>query len=427
MANNNYSLKERMIAKVLSKTPGLKRIIKNIYVRINAKIYKKGYTFKIVDTKIGNIYPAIENLQEDSESFFGYYDKCPMNKDGWVINHVTRHNTAKLISENDPIDIILSNLYTKEKLKIATSYAYTWQQGSRSQWITDDLVIYNDYDENGQLWVAKVYSLSKQTIVRTFDRPVQDAFQDHYFLSLDYQRLYNLTDDYGYHNKGFLSSRELEDIDNDGIFSVDYVTGRSKLIYSFRDILQIGFLEEFGKAVHSVNHIMINGEGTAFMFIHRYYINGRRKDRLMVSDFNHLDLIVQEGMVSHCCWINASEIYGYMRQNGCDGYFTVDIKSREWSENRSVSSLGLGDGHPTFSDNIVIFDTYPDKSRMQHLMLFNKKKSEVTHLLELYNPVQYTGASRCDLHPRFAREEKMVFFDAVFEGKRKQYYIQLNK
>ena len=48
----NFSTKERLIASFLSATPGLKRLVKQIYITINAVIYHKDYNAKILDSRM---------------------------------------------------------------------------------------------------------------------------------------------------------------------------------------------------------------------------------------------------------------------------------------------------------------------------------------------------------------------------------------
>ena len=70
--NSNYSTFERKIAFVLTNFPGLKAGIKKLYQRLNFLRYKKTYSFKS-DYHIKKI--GLKN----KESYFGYYDKSPIN------------------------------------------------------------------------------------------------------------------------------------------------------------------------------------------------------------------------------------------------------------------------------------------------------------------------------------------------------------
>ena len=425
MSNSNYSFKERMVAKMLSNVPVLKRFVKFIYVQFNAVLYKKGYKIKKIDDEISFPKGTIQ-LNEGEESFFGYYDKSPVNKDGWVINHISIKDTGSKINDDSTLGIVLSNIHSGEIIKVGETSSYTWQQGSRAQWIDSESVIYNDYDEKKELWLSKVFSIITKRVDSIFDLPVQDVFHDQYLLALNYRRLYTITEDYGYSNLNKLDEKELFDLDSDGITIMDFKTGEYRLLLSLRDIINIDYKDEFLNAIHTVNHIMINKAGTHFIFIHRYYRNGVRKDRLMIYDFRSLKVLSNNEMVSHCCWFDDKTVYGYLRYNNKDGYYFINIDTLEFTLNDVVFSLGIGDGHPSVFGNLIVFDTYPDKSRMQSLFIYNKEKDTVIKILEVFQDIRFKESSRCDLHPRFSHDGNFIFFDSVFEGKRSQYYITLN-
>jgi Tol biopolymer transport system component len=86
----------------------------------------------------------------------------------------------------------------------------------------------------------------------------------------------------------------------------------------------------------------------------------------------------------------------------------------------------FGDGHPSVYGNNILFDTYPNKSRMKKLLLFDVSSSELRELGEFYESFDFYAETRCDLHPRFSFDGKKVFFDSVHEGKRGLYMLELN-
>ncbi|TJZ60107.1 glycosyl transferase [Sphingobacterium olei] len=425
MANSNYTLKERFIAKVLSNTPKIKRFVKRCYVSLNALIYRKAYVIKGFGEISEKDLRQTGSLEANEEFFFGYYDKSSINSIGWVINHVTADNTKFERRPESNVEIVLTNIDTDEILKVGKSYAYTWQQGCRTQWLDDDHLIYNDYNRLHKIWEAKVYSLSARSVIKVFDRPVQDAYKKDYILSLDYQRLYEVTEDYGYNNQGKLNDDEKKNLRQDGIFITDYVTEVSRLLFSLEDIANLEKQDDFDHSFHTINHIMINKEGNYFIFIHRYYRNGVRKDRLIGSDFKSLKVISDHDMVSHCCWFDDNTVYGYLRHDGKDGYYFIDLNTLKFTLNSVVDKLGVGDGHPSVYQDNIVFDTYPDRSRMQTLYVYNKKNDTVEKLFEVYQSPSFKESSRCDLHPRFNGNGDMIFFDSVFEDKRKQYFFKL--
>ena len=75
----------------------------------------------------------------------------------------------------------------------------------------------------------------------------------------------------------------------------------------------------------------------------------------------------------------------------------------------------------------MLFDSYPDKYRFQHLYIFCAEKETVEEIGKFYSPFRYTGENRCDLHPRWSRDGKIIYFDSVHEGKRKLYALKVDK
>lgn len=411
----NFSTKERLIASMLSSSPKLKSFIKKVYISLNAVIYRKNYNIKISDSRV----TGIERLPRDNdmESFFGYYDKSPENTKGDILVHQTKRPTKLKPSADYPIYVGVCNSLTGKMNQTDFSLSYTWQQGCRTQWLDDNLFIYNVY-ENGK-YIAKVHSVAENKIVRIFDFPVQDAYKKDFFLSINYRRIMYLRPDYGYRNMIALSEDEMRKMDSDGIWIVDYNSGEHRLLHSLRQIVETGYRKPlFDKCLHAVNHVMINSSGTGFIFIHRYYLGMRRFDRLVYSDFNSMRILADNDMVSHCCWLDDNTVFGFLKYNGVTGFYFIDVKSGNVKPCETLTSLHLGDGHPSCKGDWIVVDTYPDKSRMQHLFLYNYKKEKIIHLLELYQSTKYMGECRCDLHPRFSMDGKRVFFDTVYDGRR---------
>ena len=416
-----FSKKERFIASLLSATPGLKQFIKKVYIGLNAVVYRKSYTFQILSDRITKIENPLSDYLE--ESFWGYYDKCPLNGKGILLTHLSNRNTQRKPSSEEVISIVAIDLNNGNKIDIGTSSAYNWQQGSRTQWLNDDELIYNDFRDGS--YKAVVYSLNEHRELNVFDYPVQDSYHTDYFLSVNYRRIMYLRPDYGYRNIQLPTLGGMQELSHDGIWRIDYKSGKSVLLYSLQDIVDCEPKDLFGSCLHKVNHVMINKSGSGFVFIHRFYQGKRRFDRLMFSDFKSLKVLVDDEMVSHCCWVDDRTIFGYFRYQSKNGYYYCDIQTGIITPCLTMTNLNLGDGHPSCYGDWVVFDSYPDKSRMQHLLLYNKKRDEIFPLLEVYQSVDYMGECRCDLHPRFSQDGRFIFFDTVFTGKRTQCYIDL--
>jgi hypothetical protein len=173
---------------------------------------------------------------------------------------------------------------------------------------------------------------------------------------------------------------------------------------------------------------MISPSGKRFIFMHRYLLGKRRFDRLLLADAQtgSLELISDFGMVSHCFWVNENMILGYLRGPcGKDGYWLVDVDTGEFKPCLQDIFEKYGDGHPHVCGDWFVTDTYPDKGRMQHLLLSNWKTGEVKEIGEFFHGFDFEGESRCDLHPRFSPDGKAVYFDSVFSGQRQLYRMDL--
>lgn len=406
-----FSTTERFIADALSAFPGVKQTIKKVYIRANALVYKKNYIQRVLWSS-GEIETPWHGTEE---SFFGYYDKIPVNSKGDVLMHLTDYNTKNVPSPSHPIKIAIVFNNGKQEV-IGETCSYNWQQGARAMWLNNDLVMYNAY-ENGR-YKAVVYSVAEKKVIKSFERPVQEANGQVYYLSINYRRIMAVRPDYGYRNMAPLTKEELNDIYEAGIIKVDYASGEETELIPMEDIFRVSPKAVFTSCVHVVNHLMLSPKATGLIFVHRFYEGKRRHDRLMYYDFKELRCVLDDDMVSHYCWLDEERIFGYVRVNGTDGFYTINVKTGETKPCDALNSLHNGDGHPTYYDGKVIVDTYPDKSRIQHLMMLDLKTQEIKQIVEVYQSVKYMNETRCDMHPRFAKDGKCVYFDSVYNGKR---------
>ena len=416
-----FSAKERLIASLLSATPGLKKFIKTAYIKINAMLYAKEKGCRILDNRIACVDYVIGHNNE--ESFFGYYDKTP-ECSGNVLSHIATSSTSKDPIVEAPIKIAITNLDSGKTEIIGDTTSYAWQQGARAQWVDDDTVIYNVAGDKSYQAVA--YSLSQAKVIRTFDKPVQDTFGNEFFLSLNYTRLMPVASDYGYRNFPYNKDKQISE-NEDGIWYVDYSSGNSKLIHTLEDVINCNWQEAFGKCYHTINHIMISPDGKGFIFIHRYYKGEQRFHRLLYSDFKTLKVLLENEMVSHMCWFDNQTVFGYLSVGKKNGYYYIDVNNGKNGICKEMTDTNLGDGHPSVYKKWIVFDCYPDKSRMQQLLLFNNESKEIIPLLRLYQSVKFMYDTRCDLHPRFSKDGKRIYFDTVFSGKRTHCTINVQE
>ncbi|KPV96911.1 glycosyl transferase [Pseudoalteromonas sp. P1-8] len=411
--SQSYNTVERHIARFLSKFPIVKVFIKNVYSRIVFFKAKKGYKIK---SNNHMFYDA------GAGTFFGYYDKSPLNCSGkYLILH--EHSNTKLAPKNfDEVTVALRKFPNGETLARFKTKAFNWQQGSKLQWLNDDLFIFNDYDSNRGKYCSRIVSSNDRKQVKQFELPIYDCYSDSFALTLNFERLAVLSSDYGYFaNKKKVTHQALPDNENDGIFYLDLKSGESKLTLSLKEIIAFETQINMDESLHTVNHIMISPGGERYMFIHRWYHKGQRFDRLILADLDgNMKVVSNNDMVSHCFWKSNNEIFGYLRgSDGIDAYWVINVDNNCQKIFNHPNLRTFGDGHPNIKNDYFITDTYPDKARMQKLILGHLNSKLLIELGEFYHGFDYNLETRCDLHPRFSSCGNFVLFDTVYSGQRK--------
>ena len=414
----SFSAIERYVARILSSMPAIKNKIKYLYQAI---CYLR-YGTKNPQYKSDYSILSVSEDNTDCSSFGGYYDRPTIHGD-FVFTHRTTCDTSKKPRKDKDVEVSIYDMKHHKSIHVGNSSSYTWQQGCKTQWLDDDRLIFNVF-EDGK-YQSCVFSIKENRVVKRFDFPNQDSFKDRFFLSINYRRIMALRPDYGYRNLPLLTKEEMKDVENDGIRIVDFQSGEIRILHSLKDIASVEPKRLFDKCIHVANHLMINKEGSRFIFIHRFYDGKVRHDRLMVSDFKSMKVLVDNDMVSHCHWIDNERIIGYFRYQDKDGFYYCNVVTGEVKCCEVMTALQNGDGHPSCYGDWITFDSYPDKGRMQHLYIYNMVTEQMTHLLEVKHGLKFQGEGRCDLHPRFSADGKYISFDSVMSGKRQQYYINV--
>ena len=411
---------ERKIAQLLSASPKLKSVLKYSYQWMNRRFYKKSHAH-FSDFEIH------EWGSESTESFLGYYDHSPLNKTNkLVFFHEAERATSAAPKANTQVQIVLSDFESGKELYRTSSNAYNWQQGSKMMWLDEERFIFND-SRNGEL-SSRIINSSDLNKKEEVPFPIYDC-KANFALSLNFDRLTYFRPDYGYRSANSTIDISSFNDEKDGVFYIDFKTKERNLIISLKDLKSSSKADFQGKE-HWVNHIMISPNSKRFMFLHRWIENGAKKDALYVADIdgNNLECLINEGMVSHCFWKNDQEIVGYLRSNKYGNtYHCIHLSNKEVKKIEITVGERFGDGHPSMFKDQMLFDTYPDRSGMKHLRIFNEKTLELRGLGAFYEPLKYYEESRCDLHPRYSMDGKIVFFDSVHSGKRRLSYINLEE
>jgi len=356
--------------------------------------------------------------------FFGYYNISPSNHIGDILYlKVGKENFRGSLNEAAKIMLKRANGSIQE---IADTRAWNWQQGCMLQWFprTNDQLIYNDYDEVKDKYVSKVINTEGELLME-YSLPVNNVSKCGQFaLSLNYDRLKLIRPAYGYFNR---KNKTLPPDDSDGIWYLDLNKGKVKLIISLEDLKSLSYVSSMNQAIHKVNHIDINPVCSRFMFLHRWIGPKGRFMRLITADPDGSNLYILNGdeMTSHCCWLNNQQILSYCEYHKTRGYFVFTDQSEEV---RFFSNkMPKIDGHPSVSPDgeCIITDTYPDKSRMSSLYLYNIKNNKTITVGRFHQPLRYKKEIRIDLHPKWSSDGESIFFESGHKGNRQLYKIDL--
>lgn len=416
---------EQKINYQLNKYPSIKKYIKRGYQLImyamSPKIKSEG-DIKCVSPDDG------------AEYFFGYYDKSPWDATGRYMLCMRAKDTW---SEPDPktsVDILLFDTQESGSYKILAK-PHTWnvQQGCMAQWLGPDFkskIIYNDL-RNGQ-YCSIILDIATDS-ERMLPLPVYTVSADGKMaLSLDFSRLHNLRLGYGYSALPE-TTKNITLPDTTCIWKLDIETGAIVDLLKYTDFAKFQPRPEMQEegSVHKVNHLMLSPNGKRFMVLYRWFVGHRKYTRLITCNVDGSDMYVlsDDDMVSHCYWKNDEEIIAFERKKEYGpGFYLMKDKTQEWTH---IWPQLSNDGHPSYcpTDNsLVVFDTYPSRSRIQEVKLGRDNDTEgssVKTIAKVFSPFKYDNDTRCDLHPRWSRDGKKVCFDSVFEGHRGLYVVEI--
>ena len=406
------------IAYKIRKFPKLKKTLKNIYQYIGNFLSDK----KTIPKEI----KLISNKTQ--ENLFGYYDKCPWNKTEDKMLYLQVKDAYKDAAPMQEAKIILKDLKTNEEKEIAITKAWNVQQGCMLQWLGPDFnskILYNDFIANSlRTVILDIETMEKHII----DYPVYTVDKSgNWGLTLDFYRLHRMRPGYGYSNKEDRTKEEL--LPNDYcIWKVDFEKNTAEGIIKYQDLYEKDFKESMEGAEHKVNHIMINPEGSRFMFLHRWFKNGVKNTRLLTANIDGKNIcnLLDEGMTSHCTWKDNDTILGWARKEDLGTHYYL-IKDKTAQCKIIAGEKLLTDGHPSYSPNGKYFvtDTYPDFKRKQHIYIYQEEKDKLIDIATVYAHIKYKGDCRCDLHPRWSPSGTKICFDGAQDTKRQVYVIDV--
>jgi len=356
--------------------------------------------------------------------WFGYYDKLQCDPGcryvlGMEVDFEHRSPTEKDTVKIGMVDLREGNRW----IELGESRAWCWQQGCMLQWRPQSKteILWNDRD--GEHFVCRILDV-KTRKMRTVPHPVYAVSPDgKTAVSADFRRINEMRPGYGY--TGLSDPYRNQDAPTDsGIFRVDLQSGKCRLIISLAKVAKLTSTEDDGK--HYFNHLLVGPEGSRFIFLHR--IDGSRNTRMLTAamDGSDIRLIDASGKTSHFIWRDSKHILAWTRHESLGrGFYLFEDKT-----GGTVETVGEGqmtqNGHCTYlpGGRWILSDSYPmEKTRNQHVYLYDVQKRRKVAIGRFHSPPQYKGEWRCDTHPRCSPDGKYVVIDSPHGGNGRQMYM----
>lgn len=409
----------KKIEAILSKVPFARKTLVYFRYLIFRYVITRQYKKYFINP---SVTLSLVNKNQNTISFFGYYNIPPSNENGEVLYLTV--NKEKIRGSLGESAAIMMKKANGSVAKLSETKAWNWQQGCMLQWVpkSPDQILFNDYDEICNQYVSKVIN-NQGELIKTYPLSVNNVSKcGQYALSLNYDRLAKMRPDYGYFNRKGVS---LPSDEEDGIWNLNFETSETRLIISLAQLKHLSYSDTMDGAMQKVNHIDINPDGSRFMFLHRWIGPRGRFMRLITANPDGADIQILNGdiMTSHCCWLNNNSILSFCDYKGEKGYF--EFKDSSNKVNFFSKNMPDKDGHPSVSPNgkWIITDTYPNKARMSYLYLYNIEQDKTIQIGRFYQPLKYRKEFRVDLHPKWGKSEDLLFFESGHLGQRQFFKL----
>ena len=374
--------------------------------------------------------PARAVTRGPKHHWFGYYDKCPWDKSGRYLLAMENDYCDHQPKAADAITLGFVDLQKKDEYTPFTkTTAWSWQQGTMLQWLGagESEVVFNSLDGKEPVAVVQNPFTGK---TRTLPMPVYALSGDgKQAVTLDFARLHRLRPGYGYASYAEPHADELAP-DKLGIWHFTLESPKPKRVVTLKQLAEHKPDARFRGAMHWVNHLQFNPGGSRFVFLHRWRIGGKPWSTRLFTvkpDGSDLRLHLDTGMVSHFDWRDDRTILAWVKTPKAGNAFAlIDVATDK------LDTIGTAvltkDGHCSYSPDRkwILNDTYPDKDRLQWLMLFDPKTGRRYDLNQFHSPKTFTGPTRCDLHPRWSRDGKQVCFDGCHDPQRQVYVVDVS-
>jgi hypothetical protein len=408
-----------------------------LLVLIGSAVARAAEPVEVVDDVPAGL-PKVANVRAitagPKHHFVGYYGITPWSSDGSRLFCIEANFGDRLVEAADKAGICLVDPATSALTRVAETSAWNLQQGAMLHWLpggTGRDLVFNDR-VNGRL-VSVILNVDTNKR-RVIDRPVAAVAPDgKTAIGLNYDRLRRIRPVTGYAG-GDASVPLVNRPADDGLFLIDMSTGASRLLVSVEQCCrQLEPPAGVKDRPFWLEHAMFSRDGSRVFLIARASdpASGQLVSApfIMSADGMNLTALMPWRIqgASHYDWLDGRRLV-VTREHapGKWNHLLIDTTLKEGPKVLAPDVL-TRDGHCSFSPDgrWMITDTYPDAERRQHLFVLDVHSGRAARIASFYQPAQYRGDWRCDLHPRWSRDSRQICIDSTHDGVRQVYVLEL--
>ena len=365
--------------------------------------------------------------------FASYYAINAWSADGRYVTVLETAVTNRLPTERDAATLGVVDLKDNNRfIPLTKTSCWNFQEATMAHWLAtapNTQFIYNDLVDGK--FVSLIFDM-KDNSNRIIPCPVSAVSPTgKEAVSINYARLRLTRPDYGYGGKGQDAREKVTWPEDDGLFLVNLETGTAKLIVSIASVRDRMPKAEEGKDLAYFCHTVFSRDGSKIFWLARS-VNPATATGWKTTSFT----CNRDGSDVRRCFPDGWSGSHFNWLDGDRLMVTAKYQDAVWSHvlftvgKTDYTRVGLGlldfDGHGVFSADgqWMATDTYPDKLNERKLMVLRMSDQAVLPLGGFFVPECYRGGYwRCDLHPRWRPDGKVLAFNSVHEGKRQVYVI----
>lgn len=407
---------ERFVYNTVRHNPGLKKRIRNFYQSI----------FDLLPTPNSeSVYPIVQRPGH----FFGFHDHSPFSADNQRLLSCRFDIPLRMPKPGETLELgYFDGSDLTDYHPVTETSAWLWHTSCKLQWRgSRSEMIFNDHIDGRN--IARVVDVEKSQSRTLADSVATCSPDGRWAIGYNFFRVQRYMPGYGYLQEIDDPEIELKRPLDNGIHLIDLDNGEIRQLLSIADMAEIQPEPTMDGAWHYCTHAVFSPNSRRFIFLHRWVHDDfeARMSRMLSMDIDGgaIHIFPTAGMVSHIGWRGADEVVAYCRIHDHDDQYV--LFRDQVPDDYAVIGMGQfsSDGHPSFdpSGRWMVTDTYPDRRRMQNLIIYDVQKRRRLDLARLHMPKRFQTPRpdchwACDLHPRWDRQGRYVCFDASFGGER---------